>query len=84
MVGSGAMLSAAHIGSQGSNVIVVGFFLLGLLIAATFYGYSETDPAPNLLTIALGILGTVLCPPALFSVGFIDIETYTHAFDVIG
>ena len=57
---------------------------VGLLIAAVFFGYFETDPRPESLAVLLsGALATVLCPGSLLFATWIDIEPQTSAFMVM-
>src|SRR2546425_12102120 len=60
--------------------LTIGVAVLGLLIAAVFAAYSETDPRPD-STAALwaGIITLVLCPGSLLFVTWTDIDPHTKA-----
>jgi drug/metabolite transporter (DMT)-like permease len=64
--------------------LAISLALVGLLIAAVFFAYFETDPRPGSPTALLaGGLALVLCPGSLLFVTWIDIEPQTSAFAVM-
>src|SRR5579863_973300 len=64
--------------------LAISLALVGLLIAAVFFAYFETDPRPGSSAALLaGGLALVLCPGSLLFVTWIDIEPQTSAFTVM-
>lgn len=64
--------------------LAVSLALMGLLIAATFFGYFETDPRPGSpVAVFAGGLALVLCPGSLLFATWVDIEPQTSAFAVV-
>jgi hypothetical protein len=62
----------------------ISLALVGLLIAAVFFAYFETDPRPGSpAALVAGGLALVLCPGSLLFVTWIDIEPQTSAFGVM-
>lgn len=62
----------------------ISLALVGLLIAAVFFAYFETDPRPgSLAALVAGGLALFLCPGSLLFVTWIDIEPQTSAFAVM-
>ena len=58
--------------------------MLGLAMAAIFFGFSEMDPAPgSLVALVLGGATLLLCPGSLLFVTAIDIEPQTTGFAVM-
>jgi hypothetical protein len=64
--------------------LVIGGAFVGVLVAAIFFAYFETDPRPGSpAALAAGMLALVLCPGSLFFATWIDIEPQTSAFAVM-
>jgi hypothetical protein len=64
--------------------LTLGFALLGFVIAAAFFAYFETDPAPQSpVAVWTGVVALVLCPASLLFVTAIDIEVQTTAFTIM-
>jgi hypothetical protein len=64
--------------------LTMGLTVLGLAIAAAFFGYFETDPGPGSPTASWAAgLAFILCPGSLLFVTWIDIEPQTTAFAVM-
>jgi hypothetical protein len=64
--------------------LAISLALMGLLIAAVFFAYFETDPRPGSPAALLaGGLALILCPGSLLFVTWIDIEPQTSAFAVM-
>jgi hypothetical protein len=60
---------------------ILRFAVLGLAVAAVFFGVSEMDPAPgSSVALVLGAATLLLCPGSLLFVTAIDIEPQTAGF----
>jgi hypothetical protein len=60
------------------------FALLGLAIAAVFFGISETDPAPgSAFALWTGGATLILCPGSFLFILAIDIEPQTTGFAIM-
>lgn len=64
--------------------LAISLAVVGLVIAAVFFAYFETDPRPESpAALWAGGLALVLCPGSLLFVTWIDIEPQTSAFAVM-
>ena len=63
--------------------LTIGLALCGLIIAGTFFAYSETDPPQSRMALLAGVAALVLCPGSLLFVTWIDIEAQTTASAVM-
>jgi hypothetical protein len=63
---------------------ILRFALLGLAIAAIFFGISEADPKPgSSVAIWTGVATIILCPGSLLFVIAFDIEPQTTGFAIM-